>query len=192
MGHTTTLGRWLDRFDAGETSARDAIFAFTHRRLEAMARQMLGREPRIRRWVETGDLLQSVQLRLHRSLADAAPEDAGRFYGLAALHLRRELIDLARSLFGPQGVDTNVVATASPDQTPAASASDGESLQRWAAFHEAIAQLPECEREVVDLLWYGGITQSEAAERIGVSIATVKRRWQSARLRLCELAESPI
>ena len=192
MGHTTTLGYWLDRFDAGDASARDAIFEFTRRRLEAMARQMLAREPRIRRWVETGDLLQSVQLRLHRSLADAAPKDASRFYGLAALQLRRELIDLARSLFGPQGVGTNNVATVHDEQTPAPSTADCDSLQRWAAFHEAIAQLPESQREVVDLLWYGGTTQTEAAARLGISIATVKRRWQSARLKLCELAESPI
>ena len=192
MGHTTTLGLWLDRFDAGDEAARDAIFEHTRQRLELMARQMLAGEPRIRRWVETGDLLQSVQLRLHRSLADAAPKDATRFYGLAALQLRRELIDLARSLFGPQGIGTNTAAFAPTDRTPNQTTSDGESLERWVAFHEAIERLPKEEREVVDLLWYGGTSQMEAAERLGLSVATVKRRWQSARLKLCELTESPI
>ena len=192
MGHTTTLGKWLDRFHAGDESAKATIFEHTGQRLESMARQMLANEPRIRRWVETGDLLQSVRIRLHRCLADAAPQDACRFYGLAALQLRRELIDLARSLFGPQGIGSNTAAFALDDQATNSKTADLESLERWAAFHEVIRQLPTSERKVVDLLWYGETSQAEAAELLGLSLATVKRRWQSARLKLCELTESPI
>ena len=36
------------------------------------------------------------------------------------------------------------------------------------------------------MLWYQGLTQAEAAELLGVSSRTVKRRWQTARLRLFE------
>jgi RNA polymerase sigma-70 factor (ECF subfamily) len=46
--------------------------------------------------------------------------------------------------------------------------------------------LPDEEREVVNLLFYGGLTQQEAARVLGVSLRTVKRRWQSARCRLYE------
>jgi DNA-directed RNA polymerase specialized sigma24 family protein len=39
-------------------------------------------------------------------------------------------------------------------------------------------------REVVDLLWYEGLSQTEAAEVLGVAAITLKRRWAEARLRL--------
>jgi RNA polymerase sigma factor (sigma-70 family) len=47
-------------------------------------------------------------------------------------------------------------------------------------------QLPNKEHEVFDLLWYQGLTQDEAAQLLGVSKRTIKRRWQSARLQLFE------
>jgi RNA polymerase sigma-70 factor (ECF subfamily) len=59
-------------------------------------------------------------------------------------------------------------------------------LAAWAEFHEQIDALPEEEREVFDLLWYQGLNQAEAAELLGVSERTIKRRWQAARLRLHE------
>jgi RNA polymerase sigma-70 factor (ECF subfamily) len=46
--------------------------------------------------------------------------------------------------------------------------------------------MPEAEREVFDLLWYQGMTQEEAADLLGLSLSTVRRRWQAARLRLYE------
>jgi RNA polymerase sigma-70 factor (ECF subfamily) len=42
---------------------------------------------------------------------------------------------------------------------------------------------------VVQLLWYEGLRQPEAAVVLGISLATLKRRWQVARLRLGELLE---
>lgn len=56
-------------------------------------------------------------------------------------------------------------------------------------FHEAVASLPDDERETVQLLWYEGLKQPAAAAVLGVSLATLKRRWQSARLRLSESLE---
>jgi RNA polymerase sigma factor (sigma-70 family) len=59
-------------------------------------------------------------------------------------------------------------------------------LAAWSEFHERAGQLPDEEREVFDLLWYQGLMQEEAAQLLGVSERTVKRRWQSARLQLFE------
>ncbi|NDA14982.1 MAG: outer membrane protein assembly factor BamA [Gammaproteobacteria bacterium] len=56
-----------------------------------------------------------------------------------------------------------------------------ESLDRWTAFHNAIASLPESEREVFHLIWYLGVDQQQASDLLGCSTRTIKRRWQSAR-----------
>jgi RNA polymerase sigma factor (sigma-70 family) len=57
-------------------------------------------------------------------------------------------------------------------------------LALWGEFHEKVEALPEEERQVVDLLWYQGLTQAEAGVVLKVSERTVKRRWQEARLHL--------
>jgi RNA polymerase sigma factor (sigma-70 family) len=44
--------------------------------------------------------------------------------------------------------------------------------------------LPAEEREVFDLVWFQGLSQPQAAALLGVSEATLKRRWWSARQRL--------
>jgi len=48
----------------------------------------------------------------------------------------------------------------------------------------AYAQLPPEELEVVNLLFYEGLTPAEAANVLGISFRTLKRRWQSAKLNL--------
>ena len=65
-----------------------------------------------------------------------------------------------------------------------------QSIEDWTAFHEEVDRLPEEEQEVFGLLWYGGLNQADAAKALGISLATLKRRWQAARLHLHEaLAE---
>ena len=73
----------------------------------ALARAMLRRYPHVRRWEETDDLLQAALMRLHRSLAEVQPEGVPHFDNLAAAQIRRELIDLARSYHGPEGLGAN-------------------------------------------------------------------------------------
>jgi len=77
-----------------------------------------------------------------------------------------------------------------PSHLRAAQAEGGDEpadLEAWADFHEAVAQLPEDEREIVDSLWYKGLTHAEAAELLTVSTKTIQRRWVSARLWLAEV-----
>jgi RNA polymerase sigma-70 factor (ECF subfamily) len=123
-------------------------------------------------------------MRLHKSLSQVKPESPAQFYGLAGMQIRRELIDLARKYNGKLGIGKNhesgyKVAVAKHQIT------DGlkpETLEAWAVFHESIELLDDNQKQVVELLWYEGMSQPQAAEVVGVSLATVKRRWQSARL----------
>src|SRR5262249_8460459 len=72
---------------------------------------------------------------------------------------------------------------------PADESGDPTRLARWSEFHRKIETLPEEEREVFDLVWYQGLSQAEAADLLQVSERTIKRRWQSARLKLHDLLE---
>jgi RNA polymerase sigma-70 factor (ECF subfamily) len=201
-GHTTVLQRWLDRMRQGDevafNEARNEVINHAQGRLEVLTRRMLRHYPRLRRWEQTGDVLQNAVLRLHRSLAAIRPESVRQFYGLAAAHIRRELIDLTRHHFGPQGPaarhHTDGAKIADDGDGPLASAEDraGEpaTLAQWAEFHERVQALPETEREVFDLLWYEGLGQKEAAALLGVTDRTIKNRWRSAKVMLGRLLDN--
>jgi RNA polymerase sigma-70 factor (ECF subfamily) len=179
---------WIARLQAGDPAARDALLAAAGERLRSLAHRMLQTYPRVQRWEQTDDVLQNALLRLHRTLKDVPPASVSDFLRLAALNIRRELLDLAKHYYGPQGHGAHQV-TIGPDQEtppePAGQASlDPGRLEVWSHFHEQVAGLPDDERTVVDLLWYQGLSQAEAAQVLGVNERTIKRRWQSARIKL--------
>lgn len=75
-----------------------------------------------------------------------------------------------------------------PDQ---ADATDGPSEQAEAAWlswrvHRAIEGLPEHERPVIELAYWGGLSQSEVAEFLQIPLGTVKTRTRSALSRLAD------
>ena len=185
----------LDRIRAGDESARQDLLQCVCGRLERLTRKMLGSWPRVHRWEETGDVMQNSLVRLSRSLVEAKPARAVDFFRLAALHIRRELCDLAKHYYGPRGIGASHATVAwkppcdsqSTDSTawePLGAEEDPANLAAWAEFHDQVERLPEEDREVFDLLWYQELSQAVAAELLGVSERTVKRRWAAARLRL--------
>jgi RNA polymerase sigma-70 factor (ECF subfamily) len=186
---TTRLEFWIGRLAAGDPAARAALLETACDRLRRLTRKMLRDDGRVRRWEQTDDVLQNALLRLTRALQEVTPRSAAEFLRLAACHVRRELIDLARHYYGPQGPGAH---HATPDteaarrlaEGPAAAAEEPGQLAAWQAFHEAIAALPEADRQLFDLLWYQGLSQPEAARLLGLSERTLKRRWQAARLAL--------
>jgi RNA polymerase sigma factor (sigma-70 family) len=189
-GSVTPIQHCLDRLAAGDPSARGELFRVSRERLLLMTRKMLAGYPGLRRWEESDDVLQNVLVRLDRSLAELSLDSPHDFLNLAAAQIRRELIDLSRHYFGPEGLGANHATPNVAGENPAVlgalpdSGHDPARLISWAELHERIAGLADEEREMFDLLWYNGLSQNEAAALLGVSVRTVRRRWQAARLSL--------
>ncbi len=163
-------------------------------RLRQLARKMLRRFPRVQRWVDTDDILQNAELRLLRALQTVRPDSLRSFFNLAAEQARRELLDLVRYFYGPYSLGTqhdSDGAGGPPGQAQADPANDPNDLDEWQAFHEQAARLPQEEKEVLDLLYYAGRTHAEAAELLGITDRTVRRRWHSALIRLHDLLKDP-
>jgi RNA polymerase sigma factor (sigma-70 family) len=74
-----------------------------------------------------------------------------------------------------------------PEIVAAPVADEVDLRERRTAVQAALAQLPEPERQALELAYYGGYTQSELAERLGVPLGTVKSRMFSGLSRLREL-----
>jgi RNA polymerase sigma factor (sigma-70 family) len=192
---TTVIQGWLNQFNAGDDSAREALFASAQGRLARLARKLLKGFPGVARWEQSDDVLQNALVRLDRSLRAVSPQSAKDFFGLAATQIRRELIDLARHYNGPEGLAAHHATLGGKDQRPDAPASgiepadsthDPGRLANWTDFHAGIANLADADRELFDLLWYHGLTQAEAGTILGISERTINKRWIAARLRLAE------
>jgi len=183
-GSTTSLQRLLDEAGYARPEVYDELLRHACDRLRLLASTRLRGFPDLCRWTETDDLLQNAMLRLHRSLREVKPPTVRAFFGLAALQIRRELLDLTKSVFGAEGVGANHHT----DGEGVVLANQGHDMPTtWERFHELTESLPDEERQVVDMLFIHEMTQEEAAGVLGVSLRTVKRRWLSARTRLGEV-----
>ena len=191
IGTDTQLQNLIDRGLNGDDSAQDALLDHACDRLLRLTRKMFHGYPNLRRWEQTDDVFQNAMVRLHRALADLRVESVRHFFNLAALQVRRELLDLGKHHFGPQGIGANHHTDGIPADEFGGSlhetAIEPNGPSEWRDFHAEMEKLPEDELEIVNLLYYEGLTQEEAARVLGISHRTLKRRWQAVKIKLYEV-----
>jgi RNA polymerase sigma-70 factor (ECF subfamily) len=189
-----TIEHCLRRMAQGDRSAREQLLVQVSGRLVRLTRRMKREFPTVGRWEQTDDVLQSALLRLCRSFDSVELESPLHFYRLAALQIRRELLDLCRYYeAGPDrpGQGWAGAGADHPHETPEAveQTRNPSHLAEWEEFHQVVQTLPEELRDVFDLFWYAGMSQQQAADVLQVSVKTVQRRWRAARLHLSEALE---
>lgn len=165
-----------------------AIIQQSSRNLINLTRRMFRKFPLLQRWEQTDDIFQNAMIRLYRALQSCKVESTRHFYNLAAIQIRRELIDLVRKYKAESNFAANHHSDSKNIQL---SHSDTQynsevlmDLDKWSEFHLLAENLPEEEKEIVDLLWYQDLNQKDAANLLNISLRTLKRRWQSARIKL--------
>jgi RNA polymerase sigma-70 factor (ECF subfamily) len=176
--HTTAVvQRYLDELEGdspAEPIVRDLLDRAV-RRLHLLCATLLHRSyPRLAQPplnLQADELLGAVAERLLKAMREARPRSVRQFLGLANQHMRWELNDLARRLDEqPAAVGLREGLVPSPASTASGLTPDGLRML------QAIGELPEEEREAFELVRVQGMTQTEAAQVLGVSAATVKRR----------------
>jgi RNA polymerase sigma-70 factor (ECF subfamily) len=190
---TVQLHAYVQRWQAGDATAADELFRAISQRLEHLARRMLRGYPNVRSWADTADVFQGVAWRLLNTLQKLQPATTRDFFNLAAAHVRRELLDLARRYARRQRPGSGVGFDEDSELAPAVADSlPPDELELWTRFHEAVEQLPADEREVFSLTFYHGWTQAQIAELFDVNERTIRRRWQAACIQLSRLVDGQL
>ena len=175
MTETTSL---LKRIHLGDAAARDALYARLYPELRKLARSRLSRSETIT-LLDTTSLVHESYLRFLNA-RELAFDDRGRFFAYAASVMHSVVVDEVRKRRadrrGGQAVhvelDDEIADSTARDETQILRVS--EALQELAALDPRLAQ-------VVEMRYFGGITEKDIATVLGVTERTVRRDWDKAR-----------
>jgi RNA polymerase sigma factor (sigma-70 family) len=173
------------RARGGDRAAREELFRNVRQRLEHLACKMLKHFPKVQSLADADDLVHNAVVSLLRALEQEVPASAQDFFHLAAVHLRRALLDLARKARSPSGKPPERLAAADGDSDdqgcrPLDPGEAPEEMDYWYSFHLSVERLEAEQREVVGLIYYHGWKQNDVAELLHVSKRTVARLWKAA------------
>jgi RNA polymerase sigma-70 factor (ECF subfamily) len=169
-------GELIARVGSGDRGAFETLYRRYARPVFGLALRRLGDRGRAE------DAVQETFASVWRAAGSYRPErgpGAPWLYAVA----RNAIVDNGRTRREPpvEGVEEK-----SGEETPADRAESG-----WVAWrvHRAIAELPENERVVIELAYWGGRSQSEVADLLGIPLGTVKTRTRTGLARLAEMLE---
>jgi RNA polymerase sigma-70 factor (ECF subfamily) len=131
------------------------------------------------------DAVQETFASIWRSAASYQPERGPAAPWLYAI-ARNAIVDRFRS---QPDTSAEVPDLASAEAGPADRAES--SFVSW-RIHRALEELPQREREVVELAYWSGMSQSEVAEYLHIPLGTVKTRTRSALARLADVLDGEL
>jgi len=172
---------------AGDVVARDQLWRGVHEQLRALARSRLAQE-------SAGTGLDATEL-VHEAFfklesLSFEPRDRLHFLALAARAMRQVLVDQARARAAEKRGSGQAAVTLLTHHggTPATEPLDMLDLE---AALEELERLDPRKARVIELSYFAGLTDEEAAIALEVSSATVKRDLRTARAWLATAMNGP-
>jgi len=177
MAQAKEVTALLVRLREGDRAAEEELFDLVYHELRRIAQQQMNGERAGHTWQAT-ELVHQAYLRLFDGATEF--ENRAHFFAIAARQMRRLLVEHARAkAANKRGGDQRRVSLSeardlgiSPDLDLLALE---EALQQFEKLY------PRASR-VVELRFFGGLSEPETAELLGVSTTTVKREWGFAKV----------
>jgi RNA polymerase sigma factor (TIGR02999 family) len=167
---------WLARWNDGDETAFEKLVPLVYQELHRLASSYM-RGERSGHLLQTTALVNEAYLRLHET--DRIQwQDRNHFYAVAARAMRRVLVDFARARKqhkrnGGRQVSLDEALTIGSDRSADIVALD-DALTTLAKVHPRQSQ-------IVELRFFGGLTEPHIARVLGVSPRTVSSDWRMAR-----------
>lgn len=191
QGPTGEITRLLLRWRSGDEAALAALLPLVYQELRVLALSHLRQE-------RSGHTLQKTAL-VHEAflrLVDQRDVDwqcRAQFFGIASQSMRRILVEHARRRSAKkrgeraEHVDLDAIVSAGLEPVVA----DEVDFEAIDTALRKLESFDASQGKLVELRFFGGLSIEETAEVTGVSPATVKREWASARAWLQRELETP-
>ena len=168
---SSTIAALLQRWSKGDKEALDQLLTHLYRDIHAIAVRELRNERQLT--IRPTALVNEAYMRL-AGLNQMQWQDRAHFLSMAARVTRQALVDEARQRRAIKRDGGNAVTLS--DENLGASYTPYDALDVDALLKE-LETFDGVAAEVVSLRIFGGLSIEEAAEALGVSVATVNRRW---------------
>jgi RNA polymerase sigma factor (TIGR02999 family) len=172
-GLTQLLTRWRD----GDQEALKSLVPLVYAELRRLAHYRLRHQPP-NASLQTTLVVNEAYLRLAQRRRPGI-KDRNHFFALAARIMRQVLVDHAREKLARKR-DAGIRLELQPDMVPVAPP-DLDLLALDDALND-LAKLDERQSKVVELRFFAGLSIEDTSEALGMSLATVKRDWRTARV----------
>ena len=183
---TKEITRLLVAWSNGDHSALAELTPLVYQELHRLAHHYMGDE-RTGHTLQTTALVNEAYLRLI-DWKNVRWQNRAHFFGVSAQLMRRILVDFARShSYQKRGGDLRPVAL---DEAAFVDAQGTDMVALDEAL-KSLAELDARQSKVVELRFFGGLTNDEVAEVLKVSEATVRRDWSLARAWLHRELQKP-
>jgi RNA polymerase sigma factor (TIGR02999 family) len=167
----------LIAWNEGDQAALDRLIPIVYQELRRIAVRHMRRE-RSGHTLQTTALVNEAYLRLINA-RDVRWQNRAHFFAISAQLMRRILVDFARRR--NQQKRGGAITKVTLDEGLAVSQQESPDI---AALDEALgrlAALDQRQAKIVELRYFGGLTEEETAEVLKVSVRTVRRDWTLAR-----------
>ena len=167
----------LRAWSGGDQAALDRLAALVYDELHRMARRYM-RDECTGNTLQTTALVNEVYLRLV-DVKNVDWQQRAQFFAITAQMMRRILVDAARARGshkrGGGAAKVNV------DETPVMSPERDSSLVALDEALEAFSRVAPRQAKLVELRYFGGLSEEEIAEVLKISPRTVRRDWEFAK-----------
>ena len=167
----------IQRAESGDTDAKAELIQAAYAELRSLASARIASERQDHTLTATA-LVHEVSLKLLES-SKLAASNRSQFFGFAARTMRNLLIDHARTRGSQKrGGDRQRFAF---EEAATASVEQSEDLIALNNALEQLANVDQRKAQVVEMRYFGGMTNDEVAAALDISKATVKRDWDVAK-----------
>jgi RNA polymerase sigma-70 factor, ECF subfamily len=174
---TPNITQILQKWSEGDENALETLIPLVYQELHRLAHRALARNSS-GNTVQTTALVHEAYLRL----IDAGEinwQSRTHFYAVSATLMRNILVDFARArLAQKRGGEVQHVEL---DEALDFSPNKSENLVALDDALKELSKLDERQSRIVELRFFGGLTEQETADVMKISPATVRRDWQMAR-----------
>ncbi|HEY0799287.1 MAG TPA: ECF-type sigma factor [Steroidobacteraceae bacterium] len=165
----------------GDSTAANEALTLMYRELHQLAHAKL-RQHKTMTLLDTTSLLHESYARLLAG-RDLQVVDRTHFFRYAAQVMRSVIVDFARARLTQRRGGDQIHITLNTEIAEAVDSKEVSVIR----VHDALVELAHVDErlaQVVEMRYFGGLTEKEVALNLGLSERTVKRDWERARLLL--------